>query len=844
MRVLSAVMLALLVACASPRASSDLAPPDLDLSDPRADLPDASVSIVARDLQGAALAGATVQVGEASARTDLAGEALLEGLTVGLHAWTVQAEGHAVTGGTVRVLPDAPADVSAWLAPLVSDSLPSTGGSVGRDGVRIAFPDGAWTAENVDVAWTVLTSPADRAAIPGGGRGVDAEGLPITVQPLAALDVRLTADGQALAMDMPARLILDGFATSPLLEGFATSPLLEGFAISPLGLQLMHYDEPAGIWRPEGTLELNDGALEADLPHFSWWTVAATFSDTVCAGGTLLGPHGDPAAGLEVEVGWGGGWGRGRSGSDGSFCVDVPAGAALTLRAATALGVANATAEAPAGCATPSCDVFGEVRLVPVTDPDADGDGAMIGADVPPGAADCDDSDPGIAPGQDELCDGVDEDCDGWIDNDASDAPKWYLDGDGDGWGEAAAMVTSCTPVVGHAPYSSDCDDGDPDRFPTAEERCDEVDNDCDGDVDDHPVDGSTWWPDADADGYGVDTLATGGAAGVSACNPVPGHSTMAGDCDDTSADTHPDADERCNGVDDDCDGEADDDAVDGDDWYPDQDGDGHGNWTMLPRRRCSPLSGHVVLADDCNDFMFQMHPGAEEICDGVDNDCNFFVDDAPTDGVSTWPDLDGDGYGDASAQPVATCAVQADASLNGADCDDDDVTRHPAAPEVCDLVDNDCNGIVDVDDTVDDAGTVAWSTCDAACAVVAGDTSWFAWCDQPVAFDTAAVRCAEMGMVRAMPVSEIDHDAVMDLLQGESWLGASDAAVEGDWVWDDGSPVTLPGESVPGEPARWAVAQPDDEASGEHCMTLLFDGTWVDRDCGLPQAFVCEAPR
>ena len=86
---------------------------------------------------------------------------------------------------------------------------------------------------------------------------------------------------------------------------------------------------------------------------------------------------------------------------------------------------------------------------------DRDGDGAA--ADV-----DCDDSDPARAPGAEERCDGVDNDCDGVVDGpNAAGATEWYPDSDGDGYGDAAGRVLACDAPPGHVADPGDCDDGD-----------------------------------------------------------------------------------------------------------------------------------------------------------------------------------------------------------------------------------------------------------------------------------------------------------------------------------------------------------------------------------------------
>jgi hypothetical protein len=154
------------------------------------------------------------------------------------------------------------------------------------------------------------------------------------------------------------------------------------------------------------------------------------------------------------------------------------------------------------------------------------------------------------APG-DEVCDGVDNDHDGETDEaDALDARAWFEDADGDGWGRGAGAEVGCRGPQGWVDVAGDCDDGDPTVHAMAEERCDGVDSDCDGVVDDNPSDGFWVYQDADADGWGDEARAE------LACGLFTGWSTEPGDCDDRDGEVHPDAEEICgDGVDNDCDG-------------------------------------------------------------------------------------------------------------------------------------------------------------------------------------------------------------------------------------------------------------------------------------------------
>lgn len=174
-------------------------------------------------------------------------------------------------------------------------------------------------------------------------------------------------------------------------------------------------------------------------------------------------------------------------------------------------------------------------------------------------AGDCDDSNPAMHPGAIEICDGVDNNCDGSIDDDATDQSTFYRDRDGDGFGDAATSLTACEAPSGFIDDSTDCDDSNSLIHPAAVEVCDELnrDEDCDGaaDDDDSSADWSSmtpFYPDADGDGFG-DSFAD-----AMFCDLQPGFTLDFGDCDDADGAIHPGAEEICDGFDNDCDGEGD----------------------------------------------------------------------------------------------------------------------------------------------------------------------------------------------------------------------------------------------------------------------------------------------
>ena len=287
---------------------------------------------------------------------------------------------------------------------------------------------------------------------------------------------------------------------------------------------------------------------------------------------------------------------------------------------------------------------------------DADGDGFID---------DCDDTNPDIFPGAAEICDGLDNDCNNIVDDGAVDATAWYLDSDGDGYGDVDEETFSCEAPVGHVVNSDDCDDADARFNPSA------IESDCE-DENDYNCDGSVGWEDADADGF-------------AAC----------ADCDDSDAAVNDDAIEICNETDDNCNGLTDEDdpeLADGSMFYGDSDGDGHGG-QQYEALSCDAPAGFVDNNNDCNDLNPDTYPSAAEVCDDEDNDCDGDTDEGV--GLTWYADVDGDGYGDATAS-ITSCDAPQGYTANGNDCDDAAAATNPSAYEVCDGIDNNCDGSTD----------------------------------------------------------------------------------------------------------------------------------------------------
>lgn len=250
-------------------------------------------------------------------------------------------------------------------------------------------------------------------------------------------------------------------------------------------------------------------------------------------------------------------------------------------------------------------------EYVPTEDPiDVDGDGVPEGED-------CNDLVATIYPGAVEVCDEIDNNCNGEIDEDAG--RTYYQDDDGDGYGQTASTTVACEAPSGYADDDADCDDNDANANPgISVDTCDDVDNDCD-ELIDEDVSFVSYYQDDDGDGFGVTT------SSVKACEAPSGYARDSGDCDDTSVNTYPAAPERCDGEDNDCDSTVDNNVVDT--WYADTDGDTYGD-RGASIDDCDPPAGYVADAQDCNDNDSTANPMGVELCDGVDNNCDDSIDE------------------------------------------------------------------------------------------------------------------------------------------------------------------------------------------------------------------------
>jgi hypothetical protein len=269
----------------------------------------------------------------------------------------------------------------------------------------------------------------------------------------------------------------------------------------------------------------------------------------------------------------------------------------------------------------------------------------------------------------------------------------WYVDNDGDGAGSAASTTQACAKPEGYAEKDTDCDDSSAAVHPGAAETCNQVDDDCDGTADDG-LSTINFWIDADGDGYGKS-----GSASVPFCSKPAGYSTNSYDCDDSNAAVSPAGTESCNSLDDNCDGIVDEGVKNV--FYKDDDDDGYGS--PVSTAACTAPAGYTTKSGDCDDSSATTYPGAGEQCNARDDNCNGLIDDGVV--YQLWfKDADGDGYGSVSLS-VTACAQPEGYVSNRSDCDDADKTINPAATEVCDSIDNNCDGRTD-DSSAADAKT------------------------------------------------------------------------------------------------------------------------------------------
>ena len=338
---------------------------------------------------------------------------------------------------------------------------------------------------------------------------------------------------------------------------------------------------------------------------------------------------------------------------------------------------------------------------------------------------DCADGDAQIYPGQAEQCDGIDNNCAAGADEGVE--RTYYVDSDGDGYGNGDVIQLACSVPEGYVLDNTDCNDNPLAAGGSAwEDKIFFIDRDGDtagsletGVVCVDPADvtpdgysltsddcndnnfnlqtASRYFVDVDGDDYGV------GLGEVFCPDSLDHYATQGGDCDDSRTGVNPGIVEtsaaQCDGVDNDCDGSVDESLTFT--YFQDEDSDNYGN-PLRTSDACLQPDGYVGNADDCQPLVNGINPDALEVCDGQDNDCDGSID-FYSDGVSVcsadtyFCDADGDGHisqsVSGSGASLPNNCVRA-SSIMRTDCDDSTSAISPDDAEICgDGIDNNCDG-------------------------------------------------------------------------------------------------------------------------------------------------------
>lgn len=182
---------------------------------------------------------------------------------------------------------------------------------------------------------------------------------------------------------------------------------------------------------------------------------------------------------------------------------------------------------------------------------------------------------------------------------------------------------------------------------------------------------------------------------------------------------------------------------------------------------------------------------------------------------------------------PLEACEAPEGYVDNNLDCDDSIGEVNPAADELCDTIDNDCDQIID-----------EWSPANELCGGCSmhaiGESVYHLCAGVKYTFPGARARCQQRSGDLVVIETLTEGAAIFDLVDGgglSGWfIGLTDADSEGSFVWVDGTPLAP-------EQSNWSLNEPNDAMMNEDCVVLSTAGRWNDINCATPRPIICETP-